>query len=242
VKPNARGTLAVALVLLVAVVCIRLGFWQLGRLEERRAQNDGIRAAALLPPLELDASAAAALRGPAEALRWRRAVAVGSYLPTGEQVLRGRARDGRPGVLIATPFRTDAGTLMVLRGWAPSPDGARVARATLAPPRGAVRLEGILLPLPAEADRGLPIPDPAGDTTWRRLDREVAADRTPVAPLPVYLQLLPAAEPGAGAPPLPEPIPELSEGSHLGYALQWFSFAAIAVIGLGVMLTRRDRS
>jgi cytochrome oxidase assembly protein ShyY1 len=30
----------------------------------------------------------------------------------------------------------------------------------------------------------------------------------------------------------------LSEGRHLGYALQWFSFAAIVGVGVGVLLWR----
>ena len=37
---------------------------------------------------------------------------------------------------------------------------------------------------------------------------------------------------------LPVPPPELSEGPHLGYAVQWFIFSAIAVVGYPLVLRR----
>ena len=40
--------------------------------------------------------------------------------------------------------------------------------------------------------------------------------------------------------PVPVPLPELSEGPHLSYAIQGFSFAAVTAVGAGVLL-RRDR-
>ena len=59
-----------------------------------------------------------------------------------------------------------------------------------------------------------------------------------VAPLP--LRLTDQSPPQPGDLPRPEPPPELSEGPHLSYAIQWFSFAAIALVG-AVILHRRDR-
>lgn len=231
---------AAVLVLLVAAVCVRLGFWQLSRLEERRARNHAIRAAAELPPLRLDRAGFDTAAADPEAQRWRHAEATGRFLKGGAQVLRGRARDGRPGVWVATPFRTAAGTVMVVRGWAPSPDAARVERAALSAPEGELRLEGALLPLPERGDRGLPVPAGA-DTTWRGLDLATARERAPAPVLPLYLQLLPGDGGPNAAYPAPEPLPELSEGSHLGYALQWFSFALIAVAGFAFVALRPRR-
>jgi cytochrome oxidase assembly protein ShyY1 len=39
---------------------------------------------------------------------------------------------------------------------------------------------------------------------------------------------------------VPVPLPDLSEGPHLSYAIQWFCFAAVAVAGAAI-LVRRER-
>jgi surfeit locus 1 family protein len=230
VKFTPRGVAAAVLVLIVAAVCVRLGVWQLDRLEARRAQNAAIQSAAHLPPLRLDAAGFDTAAAIPDAQIWRRAEATGRFLHERQQVLRGRSREGRPGVWVATPLVTDAGTVMVLRGWAPSADGTRLDAAALARPDGEVRVEGALLRVPDRADGGIPLPSGGADTTWRTLALGVARERAPAPLLPLYLQIVPGTEPG-DAYPLPEPLPELSEGNHLGYALQWFSFAVIAMVG-----------
>jgi surfeit locus 1 family protein len=240
VKPTLRGVLAAVAVLALAALFVRFGFWQLGRLEERRARNAAVVAASALPPLRLDAETFARAEDDPGALAWRAAEAVGRFDHRGDQVLRGRSRDGRPGVLVASPLVLDGGgSLMVIRGWVPSPDAATVELAPLRTTEE-VRVRGVLLPVPRQEDRGLPVPARGGDTTWRRLDLEVARARAPGRVLPVYLQQLPDGA-VAEAPPHPEPLPELTEGNHLGYAIQWFSFAAIALVGLGILAARGRR-
>jgi surfeit locus 1 family protein len=54
---------------------------------------------------------------------------------------------------------------------------------------------------------------------------------------PLYL-LAQREEPSPGSRPVPAPLPELSEGPHLSYAIQWFSFAGVALVGCGVLLRR----
>jgi surfeit locus 1 family protein len=158
-------------------------------------------------------------------------------------VLRGRAHGGNPGVHLATPLRVPAGgtVVMVNRGWAPSPDGARVDAARYAEP-GAVVVEGVLQAVPRTADGGAPSTAGAGAeavTTHRRLDLAALRRDRPEL-LPLYVQQLPAAD-SARAPLKRVPPPPLTDGSHLGYAVQWFSFAAIAVVGLAILLLRGRR-
>lgn len=241
-KLTPRGILAAVFVLLVAAACVRLGLWQLDRLEQRRARNAAIRAAGALPLVRLDSAAPAPAADP-RAFAWRRAEAAGRYHHAGDMVLRGRSRGGRPGVHLVSPLvLADGRVVMVNRGWVPAPDGStadvRPLRTT-----GPVRVSGALLPLSSGADRGLPIPGggAGADTTWRRVDLAAARERGPGPVIPLLLQQLPAG--GAeGPPPVPEPLPELSEGNHLSYAVQWFSFAAIAVAGFLVMALRRPKS
>lgn len=241
-KLTVRGALAAIFILAMCALCVRLGFWQLDRLEQRRARNAAIRAATAQPPLRLDSVPAAALGADRRSLEWRRAEASGRFHHPGDMVLRGRSREGRPGVHLISPLMlADGRVVMVNRGWVPSPDGST---ADVRPLRvgGPVRVTGALLPITSRADGGLPIPGRGGtDSTWRRVDLAAARGRAPGPLIPLVLQQLPD-EGGADSPPLPEPLPALSEGSHLSYAVQWFSFATIGVIGLAILLLRRRKT
>lgn len=238
-KSPFRTVLASVLVLALAALFVRLGFWQLDRLEGRRARNHAWRTQTAAPPLVLDSATAALLRADPDRYVNRRARAEGTYDAAGEIVLRGRAHGGKPGVHLATPLRVPAAgaVVMVNRGWAPSPDGARVDAAPYAEP-GPVVVEGVLQAVPRTADGGAPSVS-GGTTTHRRLDLD-ALRRTNPDVLPLYLQQLPDAD-SARAPLRRVPPPPLTDGPHLGYAIQWFSFATIAVVGLLILLLRGRR-
>lgn len=240
-KLSVRGVLAAAFILGMCALCVRLGFWQLDRLEGRRARNAAVGAAGALPTLVLDSAALAAVAESPAAYVNRRVRVRGAYDPAGEVVLRGRAREGQPGVHLATPLRVEGGggAVLVNRGWAPSPDGATVRRAPLAEP-GAREVVGLLQEIPVTEDGGQPASAGGRDTTFRRLDLAAVRSRSPYAVLPLYVQQLPDAAP-RDRPPFRVPPPELGEGPHLGYAIQWFSFAAIAVVGFLVVALRRKR-
>lgn len=240
-KLTVRGALAAIFILAMCALCVRLGFWQLDRLEQRRARNAAIRAATTQPPMRLD-SAAALAAGP-ESLAWRRATAQGRFHHAGDMVLRGRSREGRPGVHLVSPLvMADGRVVMVNRGWVPSPDGSSADAAALRT-TGVVRVSGALLPITRQRDGGLPIGGRAGaDTTWRRVDLAAARERSPGPLIPLVLQQLPDDAEDVGSPPLAEPLPELSEGNHLSYAVQWFSFAMIGVAGLLILLLRRRKT
>ena len=72
------------------------------------------------------------------------------------------------------------------------------------------------------------------------LDVRGIASTLPYDIFPLPLQLQDQAPPQPGSLPALAPLPELSEGPHLSYAIQWFTFAAVAIVG-GVILLRRDR-
>jgi surfeit locus 1 family protein len=232
-----RGVAAAAAALLVAVVCIRLGFWQLDRLEQRRTFNAEQEAALEQPPLELDAATIRAIREDPGAFRLRRAVARGSFLEANEVLLRGRAHQGRPGVHVVSPLVLggQGDLLLVNRGWLPSPDAATADPRPYAVP-GAHVIEGILRDVPRAPEEAAPISIEMGDarvSSFRRLDYATLSDVLPGALLPLYLE---EATVRSGLP-YPVPPPVLDEGPHLGYALQWFAFAAIAIVGFGVTVT-----
>ena len=238
-----RGALGVAFILGMCALCVRLGFWQLDRLDQRRARNAAVLAGISQAPRAVDAALMAEMRRGASRLVYRRVAARGRFLAEHEVVLRGRAQDGNPGVHLATPLllEGDSVVMLVNRGWVPAQDAA-TPRERPAPPAGTVTVEGILQEVPVTRDRGGRSVSVRGDTTFRRLDLAVARARMGRGVLPMYLQILPDARRPARSLPVAVPPPPLDEGPHLGYAIQWFSFAAIGIIGLFVLLRRGDRA
>jgi surfeit locus 1 family protein len=225
--------IAIVGLMLLAAVCVRLGFWQLERLGERRAVNQAALAARAKPALDLGVSAART----GEDLSDRWVEARGVYDREHEIVLRGEAFQGAPGVLLVTPLRL-AGSdtaVLVLRGFVPAPDAVRANTDSLVEP-GPVRVRGLATPI--QSGGGQPL-EHAGRTTWARLDLDALRARLPYPLLPVAVR----QTPDSSLPRLPRrlPPPELNDGPHLNYAIQWFLFAGMAV-AFAVLVVGRTRS
>ncbi len=213
--------LPVVLGVVAAAVCVRLGVWQLDRLAQRQARNALVEQAAALAPVELPASPSP-LTGTAQdtLLAYRRVVARGRWDFSGDTVEAPRPRRGAPGVFLLTPLQlADGGAVLVQRGWAYAADGRSVDHAALTEPE-TTTVRGLLLP---------PSPDPGGVDPARlgarlRLARVVLRRTEPPDSLPAGIVVLDA--------------PQRDEGPHRGYAIQWFAFAVIALVG-GTLLTVR---
>jgi surfeit locus 1 family protein len=150
---------------------------------------------------------------PADSVSQRRVVAHGVYDFAAERTWVGRSFQGTPGVALITPLRLAGGAaVLVDRGWAPSPDAFHVDHALYREPDTAT-VTGIAL-----------IP-PRG-----RGDVSVAGF------LPFVIQLE-TPDPAAGLPRR-WPLPALDNGPHLSYAVQWFSFAVIALVGTAVLIRK----
>jgi len=209
------------LLLLAAAGFVRLGFWQLDRLRQRRAANVATTAARQAPPVTLTADADI---GEPEALAERRATARGRYDHTRDVIVRGEVLQGSPGVLVVTPLLLGprGPAVLVERGFLPAPDAVTVSLEGLQEP-GDVTVRGIARPVPTGG--GEPI-ERDGRTTWRRLDLPALRARLPYELLPVYVQQSPDTSlPGFPRRVAPAPI---DEGPHLSYAIQWFLFAGMA--------------
>jgi surfeit locus 1 family protein len=230
-----RKLLLFALVALVAAaVCTRLGFWQLDRLSARRARN-----VIVARRLEADPVSVTELPRDTAELRYRRATVRGRYDFAREIVLTSRARNGSPGVNLVTPMRVEGWDTLVLvnRGWVYSPDGASVRVEDWREPDTAT-VAGYVEPLGAGRGSGAIVGRP---TALRWLERAEVERRVgaPVAPF-VLVQTAGGAAPADTVPPR-HTLPQLDEGTHLSYAVQWFSFAAIAIIGLGTWVVNERR-
>jgi surfeit locus 1 family protein len=225
---------------LAALVCARLGFWQLSRLEARRAANRAVLAARDLPPVSLD-EAGSRTAFEAAPTADRRVEVTGRYDHAAEFVLRDQSEGGVPGVKVVTPLLplgTDTG-ILVIRGYVPSPDAMTVELDSLREP-GVHTVRGYAVLIPSTPDRGAPA-ERQGRLTLRRLDRAAIEERLPY---PIRRYAI-AQAPDTGLPAWPRrlPPPALTDGPHLSYAVQWFSFAAMAlIVGSAVGLKERKRS
>jgi surfeit locus 1 family protein len=224
-----------AVTLIIVTTCIRLGFWQLDRLHGRKDANAGIAAAQAAPPRPLPVM----LAGTADptSLRFRPAVATGIYDPEHEVLLYGRSSvGGEPGDQVLTPLRLPDGTgLVVDRGWIPIDQGVPVTGGGAAP-TGTVTVAGVLFP-PDAATVPTGTASPVERVT--KVDLGQIGAQLPYPLLPIYLLLQTQRPPQQGALPEPPPLPSLTNGPHVSYAFQWFSFATIAIVGYIVLLGRR---
>ena len=226
---SSRRVLVVVVAVVVAATCVTLGLWQLRRLEERRRLNAEILDQRSAAPVTIGDVFSGAGADP-----FRPAVAHGTYDVEHEVLVYGRSLDGEAGHLVVTPLVLDDGdAILVIRGWVPFAMQTAPVRAA-SPPSGEVEVNGSLVP--DEGD-GTNTPD---EGVIGSLDVGGIATTLPDHVFPLPLQLVRQTPAQSGPLPMPVPLPELSEGPHLSYAIQWFSFAAVAVAG-AVILLRRDR-
>lgn len=227
--------------LLIFATMVGLGFWQLARLEERRAANAERLAILDQNPATLtgDVADPAALAGRKVRLR-------GVYLGDDSVVLRGRkSGSGVEGVHLLTPLRLAGGERAVLvdRGWLPASQRSPAALAAYAVGRE-VELEGIARAPQVRPDSPLapidaPLPGEERIAAWVRVDVAAIQAQVDAPLLPLYVEALP----GPGDPPLPRPADprQLDEGPHLGYALQWFAFAAMLGVVYAALIRQELR-
>ena len=219
------------LLAVAAGTCVALGVWQLTRLADRRAANARAMALREQPPVNL------AEPNRPELLVNRRVVADGAFDAARSFILRQRPQRGFPGVQVVTPLRLDGSDTAVLvnLGHVPTVDAVTVDRSMLEIPAGGP-VSGLAVAMADSRDLAQPLVR-GGDTTWRHLVYEVASSRLPYPILPVVV--LRGELDSAGGFPRPIPYPALDDGPHLSYAIQWFAFAVIALVGGGLWLKKR---
>jgi surfeit locus 1 family protein len=216
---------------LVALVCLRLAFWQLDRLHQRRAANEVALEARTAPVVALQPANIADPN-----LGGRRVRATGHYDHTHDVVLRGKAYNGVPGVEIVSPLVFEDGRRAVLvhRGFMPTPDAVTVQTDSVRE-FGKVRVEGIAELVGSGTGDRL---ERGHRQTWARLDLDAMSTSMPYQLAPVYIR----QSPDSGLPPFPRRLepPVIGDGPHLNYAIQWFAFAGMAVV-FGLVIWRQQR-
>jgi len=225
------------LVLGSVALMIWLAFWQLDRLDERRAFNDLVAEQIEIAPVPLEDLLVEAGDDPTS-IEWRQVLVTGTYLP--DQVLWfNRSQDGLAGDNVLSAVVTDAdGVVVVNRGFVP------LGFDTPPVPSGTIEMLARVR-LPQERQRG-GLTDASTDgepiTEVRRIDLDQLSTQLPGEVAPVYLDLIDAIPAIAPGDPTPLPEPTLDEGPHLSYAAQWSIFAVCVLIGWALAVRRSIRS
>ncbi len=222
----------VAFALLSAAIFVRLGFWQLHRLGERRARNALVTSRLQAPDADVTA-----LAGDSASMRFRHAHVTGTPDYGHELVYASRSYKGSPGVNILTPIRVAGRDTAVIvdRGWVYAPDGETVDLAKWHD-RDSV-FSGYVEEFPSVAG-AMSAAHPGVIT---RLGYAAVRGALPYPVSPVYVVMLgdSVVAPDRLARLTPPP---LDEGPHLNYAIQWFAFAAIALVGAVVVIWQRHET
>jgi len=213
-----------------AAISIGLGVWQLRRLSARRHANALLAARRSAPEVELDS-----LPRDTAAAHFRRVRLRGIYDHAEEIILTLRGRNGSPGINILTPLlRANNDTaVLVNRGWIYSPDGMT---ADTRPWHEADTLNGSGFVETFPTKGPFAPANPARPRSFRRLNRAELEKDFPY-PIASYYVVLTDSAQSSNVPPRVEAAP-LDEGPHLLYAIQWFSFAVISIVGLVIFLRR----
>ena len=224
------------IVLALVVLFVNLGLWQLRRLDERQVQNDAVRARTK-SLTELTPSAWAADDADIEELENRKVELRGTYDPSREVLVRFQTHEAQPGYDVVTPLRTEDGIVLVDRGWVPERLGDEWPAEQAEAPEGEVVVAGILAGPDdtsprLEANEGEPVVvsgvRPAELAQTLEL-REV---------LPLYVKEISSGEDRF---PIANGEPDLSDGPHFSYAVQWFIFAGVVGAGWIVLISRVKR-
>ena len=153
----------------------------------------------------------------------------GTFDADHQYVLRYRSTGDTSGYEVVTPLRTATGAVLVDRGIVSVTDGAQIPASAPAPPTGVVSVVGHV----RRDEEG----------RWARVPvngsmRLIDSGHRATLPYPVadgYIGLLTVDPPQAGGF-APVELPEISDGPHFWYAVQWFMFAGIGRAGVVVFI------
>jgi surfeit locus 1 family protein len=228
-----KWLLTTILVFIGTAVCIRLGLWQLDRLEQRRAFNYQVQSMQNAETLNLNQN----IPDDIESMEWRAITVTGTYDFENQIAMRNQYYENEYGYHLITPLQFDGGVVLVNRGWIPADSDWRMydelGEVTVS---GKIRLGQSKPTIGGVAD-ALPM-DGAKLEVWNNLDVEKMSKQFPYPILNIFIQ--PTADENDATPPIPyQPTIELTEGSHFGYAIQWFVFASILFLGYPFYLRKQ---
>jgi surfeit locus 1 family protein len=234
-----RWWFATLLVIAATLVMVRLGIWQLDRLEQRRAFNAQVESARSQTMLDLDQGVPNDING----MEWRAVQMTGEYDFANQVAVRNQYYGSEYGYHLLTPLLSQGTAVLVDRGWIPAEGNSTPADWRAYDEPGVVTVTGQIRlgqAKPALGGVADALPADGGPlAVWNNADVEKIVLQMPYSVLTVYIQ--PAADPADTTAPIPyQPELELTEGPHFGYAMQWFTFATILLLGYPFFIRKQE--
>ena len=214
-----------------------LSQWQMRRLHDRQASNFEIthneQAPAIALEKILDSKSNQASADPNA--QWRSVAVTGVWLPQKQVLVRKKSYESNLGFWALTPMRTESGQVVFInRGWVAASGSALESPKVSAPPTGPVQVLGRLRMV---RDRVTAKPE---DLPIGQVD-----DVQPLEVIPGkqvlsngYLELTASLPESRGSDLQPILPPEISEGPHKSYAIQWVIFAILTLVGWGILVRK----
>jgi surfeit locus 1 family protein len=208
---------------LLTPLFIGLGVWQLDRAEQKRNLAQTLETRRKQPAVFISANLPLA-----EQLAYRQVIATGHFLADKTVLIENRKHQGSTGLHVITPLQLADSDQLVLvnRGWISRQQAADPTR--IPTPAGELTITG-------QAS----IPEPPALALELRIEPDELAPHWPYLTLAHYTAW-------SGQPVLPFlilqapaddsgfvrqwPAPQADDSMHIGYALQWFAFALIALL------------
>ena len=223
-----RWALLIAFVAALGTAFVNLGAWQLDRLESRRVRNVSTVQNEQRP---VQPWTTVFTRTITDADQWQRVSATGTFDPDRQFVLRYRSSGDTDGYEVVTPLRTESGTVLVDRGIVSLSNGAPIPAVAPPPPSGVVTVVGHV----RRDEKGRRSARVPVNGSMRLIDSGAIGATLPYPVVDGYIGLLTVDPPQDGGFE-PIALPEISDGPHFWYAVQWFMFAGIGLAGIVVFI------
>lgn len=232
---SARWLQYTALLVIFSVVCVLLGLWQYDRREGVLQENDRIIRNYDAQPVAIT-DLLESLESFSAELAWHPVVLEGRYLVDEQLLARTRPYQGYPGFEVLSPLLLSDGTVFVVnRGWLPTGFSQDSPDTVPTPPAGSVTVTVRLRPgepdLPGRTA-------PEGQVS--SIDLPSIMDHIGKEGYQGFYGLLVNESPSAQTGTLPS-RPQLTEGPHLSYSLQWFVFSIMGIFGYGWLARKEYR-
>ena len=221
--------IALTLFLLILIyLFIRLSNWQFDRYDQRVLRNESTNVALSLAPKKIDS-----VSQMSDLKQWEKVEITGNYLSDQSKLVRKQYLENNLGFWVITPFKIQNGeNILVNRGWIPIGSSASTNQSIPLAPVGTVNLEGYLQSFNESITQPKDLPLNQVNTIDNNYFESDIANN-------FYVQL-------AKSSPMDNqvaiiPLPELSNGPHFSYAIQWILFALLLPIGWYVLLKNETK-
>jgi len=215
--------------LLLVIFCLWGSQWQYHRGVDRHARN-----AVIEERIAQSTIALTSVTGTLANYEWQPVSTSGSFNKEKQILLRNRYNDGKYGYEVLTLFTSaEKKNFWVDRGWVQAGATATTPPVLTALPEGEVTINGRLR-LDSSLPRGSFFALPGkGEGLVSELNAQSQLNTEKF-----YIDLLSGSQ-ASLTPEVPAQLPELSDGPHMAYALQWIFFGGLVIYGR--ILIRRTR-